>query len=63
MLLSAKHIFCPNKYLCVCPDDGPMLQHGLQELQQTNPVLPRDKQLWPDQQLLDVRYQRFILAS
>jgi putative restriction endonuclease len=43
--------------------DGPMLQHGLKELHEARIVLPRDKQSWPDQQALDLRYQRFRLAS
>lgn len=43
--------------------DGPMLRHGLQDLHQSKLVLPRNKKLWPDQQSLDVRYQRFSAAS
>src|SRR5271157_1510144 len=43
--------------------DGPMLQHGLKELHEARIVLPRDRQSWPDQQALELRYQRFRLAS
>jgi putative restriction endonuclease len=43
--------------------DGPMLQHGLKELHKTRIILPHDRQNWPDKEALDVRYQRFKLAS
>jgi putative restriction endonuclease len=44
-------------------EDGPMLQHALQELHGARIVLPRDKNSWPDKEALDIRYQRFKLAS
>lgn len=40
-------------------EDGPMLQHGLKELHTQRILLPRRKDLWPDRDLLDARYQRF----
>jgi putative restriction endonuclease len=44
-------------------EDGPMLQHALKELHGSRIVLPRDKNSWPDKAALDIRYQRFRLAS
>ena len=44
-------------------EDGPMLQHALQELHGARMVLPRDRNSWPDRDALDIRYQRFKLAS
>jgi putative restriction endonuclease len=43
-------------------DDGPMLQHGLKELHQTKIILPISKNLWPDRDFLDWRYQKFKKA-
>jgi putative restriction endonuclease len=39
--------------------DGPMLKHGIQELQDQKLILPRSKKAWPKQEFLDVRYQEF----
>jgi putative restriction endonuclease len=43
--------------------DGPMLQHGLKALHGGRIALPRNKDSWPDQKALDVRYERFRLAG
>ena len=43
--------------------DGPMLLHGLQELHGKKLILPRARELRPDQELLNRRYQRFREAS
>ena len=40
-------------------EDGPMLQHGLKELHSQRIILPGSKNNWPDQELLDKRYQQF----
>ena len=40
-------------------EDGPMLVHGLQRLQGRTIVLPRRKQAYPDQRLLEMKFQRF----
>lgn len=39
--------------------DGPMLRHGIQELQNQRIILPPNKKLWPDQERLSIRYTRF----
>ncbi|MFC1618761.1 HNH endonuclease [Candidatus Neomarinimicrobiota bacterium] len=39
--------------------DGPMLQHGLQGMHHSQLILPRNKEWWPDRELLDIRYERF----
>lgn len=39
--------------------DGPMLKHGIQELQDQKLILPRSKKAWPKQEFLDVRFQEF----
>lgn len=43
--------------------DGPMLQHGLKNLNGINIVLPKHKIDWPDRDLLDMRYQQFNNAA
>jgi len=43
--------------------DGPMLQHGLQDLHQHKIILPRPQDLRPNPDFLDRRYQRFKAAS
>lgn len=43
-------------------EDGPMLQHGLKELHQKKIILPAVKNLWPDRNFLDWRYQKFKKA-
>jgi putative restriction endonuclease len=44
-------------------EDGPMLQYALKELHGARMLLPRNRELWPNQGALDLRYQRFKLAS
>lgn len=39
--------------------DGPMLKHGIQELQEQKLILPKSEKAWPAQELLDKRYERF----
>ena len=39
--------------------DGPMLKHGIQELQSQKIILPHSKGSWPDREKLDIRYRRF----
>jgi len=43
--------------------DGPMLRHGIQELQNQKLILPRSQNAWPNQELLDIRFQQFRTAS
>ncbi|MBN2437719.1 MAG: HNH endonuclease [Deltaproteobacteria bacterium] len=43
--------------------DGPMLLHGLQGLHHQRIILPRPKDLQPNPDLLDRRYQRFRAAG
>ncbi len=40
-------------------EDGPMLQHGLQELHKIRIILPRAEAHWPNREYLDRRYQKF----
>ena len=40
--------------------DGPMLLHGIQELHGHHIHHPRSRSQWPDRDLLDLRYQRFL---
>lgn len=40
--------------------DGPMLKHGIQELQKQKIILPHDKKSWPDKERLSIRYSGFI---
>lgn len=39
--------------------DGPMLKHGIQELQDKKLILPRSKKAWPNQEFLEWRYEKF----
>ena len=39
--------------------DGPMLQHGLKELDSVHIILPHRRKDWPDPEFLDRRYQFF----
>ncbi len=39
--------------------DGPMLEHGLQDMHNSRLILPKNREWWPDRELLDVRYGRF----
>ncbi|HEX3427069.1 MAG TPA: HNH endonuclease [Acidimicrobiales bacterium] len=43
--------------------DGPMLRHGLQEMQGTRLLVPRAKASQPDRHRLDERYREFRAAS
>lgn len=40
-------------------NDGPMLRHGIQQLHDQRIILPRSKKLWPDQDRLEIRFNRF----
>lgn len=39
--------------------DGPMLKHGIQELQHNKIILPHNKKMWPDQERLGIKYTKF----
>jgi len=39
--------------------DGPMLRHGIQELQNQKIILPSNKSMWPDRDRLMIRYAKF----
>ncbi len=43
--------------------DGPMLKHGIQELQEKNIILPSSKNSWPDVDRLSIRYEQFMQAK
>ena len=43
--------------------DGPMLQHGLQELHSQKLIVPSRKKDWPDPERLEIRFKEFQLAS
>lgn len=43
--------------------DGPMLKHGIQELQNQKIILPYHKNLWPDRDRLLIRYEKFKEAG
>jgi putative restriction endonuclease len=43
--------------------DGPMLQHGLRGINSSKLILPRRRELWPRQEALEFRYERFLKAS
>jgi putative restriction endonuclease len=58
----------PDYIISVRPDvlaehDGPTLTHGLQALQDTRLVLPRQRAARPDPSLLEERWERFRAAS
>jgi putative restriction endonuclease len=40
--------------------DGPMLKHGIQELQDQKLILPRSKKAWPKQAFLEMRYDKYL---
>jgi putative restriction endonuclease len=44
-------------------EDGPVLLHGLQGLHNKQLVLPSPQANWPDPELLDWRYERFLKAA
>ncbi len=39
--------------------DGPMLKHGIQELNNRKLILPSSKNEWPDRERLEIKYQKF----
>jgi len=39
--------------------DGPMLKHGIQQLQHNKIILPHDKEMWPDRERLYIKYTKF----
>jgi putative restriction endonuclease len=39
--------------------DGPMLKHGIQELQDQKLILPKSKKAWPNQEFLEHRFNKF----
>jgi putative restriction endonuclease len=43
--------------------DGPVLQHGLKDLHSNKIILPSLQTLWPNQEFLDRRYQKFIATE
>jgi len=43
--------------------DGPMLKHGIQELQDLKIILPSTRREWPDRDRLAVRYDQFRHAG
>lgn len=43
--------------------DGPMLRHGLQDMNGTLLTVPRERRLQPDSQRLEERYERFLAAG
>jgi putative restriction endonuclease len=42
--------------------DGPMLKYGIQQLHDRRIILPRNRELWPDQARLETRFKKFIGA-
>jgi len=43
--------------------DGPLLQHGLKELHQTQLTLPNERRNWPNRESLEWQYSRFLEAA
>ncbi len=43
--------------------DGPTLRHALQGLHRAQLILPRQRAAWPDRELLEERFERFLRAS
>lgn len=43
--------------------DGPMLEYGFQQLHNREIILPKNKSLWPDQERLEIRFEKFIKAG
>lgn len=43
--------------------DGPMLMYGFQQLHEKKIILPRSEAYWPDQEKLEIRFERFIKAG
>ncbi|MBS3976253.1 MAG: HNH endonuclease [Syntrophomonadaceae bacterium] len=43
--------------------DGPMLLYGIQQFHDKRIILPSSRTLWPDQEKLEMRYDRFIKAG
>lgn len=42
--------------------DGPMLKYGIQQFHDKRIILPRNRELWPDQKRLETRFKQFIKA-
>ena len=75
-LCKMHHAAYDKKYLSIRPDykvvvsekimveiDGPMLKHGLQEMNGRTITLPRQKSSHPDPQRLQERHEEFLLAN
>ncbi|MFH0843712.1 MAG: HNH endonuclease signature motif containing protein [Bacteroidota bacterium] len=43
--------------------DGPMLKYGLQQMNNTNLILPKNVKDYPDRERLDYRYKLFLKAG
>lgn len=43
--------------------DGPMLRHGLQEMAESQLLVPRERIAQPDRERLAIRYEEFLAAS
>ncbi len=43
--------------------DGPTLRHALQGIHNAEITVPRSRPSWPDRELLDSRFQRFLAAA
>jgi len=43
--------------------DGPMLQHGLKEMNTSKLMLPHRREAWPNREALEYRYERFRMAG
>lgn len=43
--------------------DGPMLKYGIQSLENSKLILPSKKIDWPDQERLEIRYEKFLKAG
>jgi putative restriction endonuclease len=43
--------------------DGPTLQHALQGMHRQSLTLPRSRAAWPSRELLEERFERFLLAG
>jgi putative restriction endonuclease len=43
--------------------NGPMLEHLIKAFHKSRIVLPKEKASWPDQEFLEIRYQRFKIGK
>jgi putative restriction endonuclease len=75
-LCKLHHAAFDNNFLGVSPDyaihirqdildeqDGPVLQHGLKDLNGVKILLPQEERNWPDRKTLDLRYEQFLKSS